>query len=154
MIPLIPYWRFSLDSPLTRQQILSELAATYDFVSTDQRTFQPTDDTLTPAEFQLDRVILYRNPFLPRIYGWVYPLEMGSRIQIVMSLSPISWILMLGFAGWFAPLIKIFSSEIFSSGHFAKSACIIVMVYLVVTLGFGIEALLARRLLKDLFQVD
>lgn len=154
MIPLIPYWKILLHSPLSRQPIRSELAATHEFVSVDQRTLQLSEDPLTPAEFQLERVIVYRNSFLPRIYGRVYPLEKGSRIQIVMTLSPIAWVVMLGFVGWFAPLTGLFSHEIFYSGHGVKPAAIIGFGYLLVMLGFGLEALAARRLLKDLFQVD
>ncbi|SFF21632.1 hypothetical protein [Spirosoma endophyticum] len=154
MIPLIPYWKCTLDSPLTRQQVLAELATTYDFVSTDQRIHQPIQDITAPAEFQIERIIGYRNPFLPRIYGRIYPAETGSRIQIVMTLSPISWILMLGSVGWFAPLSKVIIDEIIHSDLFGKPAAIIAIACLVFILGFGIEALMARRLLEDLFQVD
>ncbi|MDB5243679.1 MAG: hypothetical protein JWP57_4304 [Spirosoma sp.] len=120
MIPLIPYWRISFNSPLSRQQVLSELAATHDFVSTDQRIFQPIEDTLTPSEFQVEPFITYRNSFLLRIYGRVFPTETGCQIQLVMTLVPFAWIFILGAASMFAPIVLAIFRELIATGEFGN----------------------------------
>ena len=157
MIPLIPYWRLSVDSPLTPQQILSALATTPKFVWLNRRNRLPAENTSTPTEFQLERlkwIWADKNPFLPRIYGRIYLTDTGSRIQLVMTLFPIVWIVIIGLALVLSPIIWTGLKALIAEDQYGELASTIVPGYLYVMGSFDIEALAAHQLLKELFQVD
>ncbi|GAB3499876.1 hypothetical protein GCM10027341_24080 [Spirosoma knui] len=114
--------------------------------------------TVSGNEFRVERIIQYRNSFVPTIYGRFLPAETGLQVRIVMLLSPI--VLMLGIVlGLGAlPVLASIVYRFMMIGHFDQSlkvpTLLVVLLYLMFTGGFSYEAVKARRLLNRLFEAE
>lgn len=160
MIPLFFYKRFTIDSPLSQEEAVERLSAVvaptqWFSVWVDQRQ-ELFEGFVSRDEFQINRIIQYRNSFLPILYGRFYPRETGLQIRIVMTLHPIVLIIAVNI-GLSAGLFILASLHQFvSTGNFddslKKSVAIIAFFYGVFSLAFGLEAVKASRLLTRLFE--
>jgi hypothetical protein len=88
---LYPYRTFEITSPLSAEAALERLRASAEprkwlRASRDHKTFE---GAIEGSEFELRRIIHYRNSFLPQIRGHVEPLRDGSRLTGTMRVHPV-----------------------------------------------------------------
>lgn len=63
------------------------------------RIAQPQfEGDLSPQQFNITRIINYRNSCIPVIRGRFEPSATGTRIVVEMSMHPLGWVLLVGFA--------------------------------------------------------
>ncbi len=159
MIPLFFYKRLTIDSPLSQEEAAAKLLEAvaplrvfYFGFETRPEVFQ---GSVSKDEFQISRIIRYRNSFLPMLYGRFYPRETGSRIRVVMTLHPFILIVAVGVGlsvgAFVLPILYRLIIDGQADKLVSRPVAIASFVYLVFTLGFGIEANIASRLLKQLF---
>lgn len=90
-MPWLPYQRFSIDSALPAAEACSRLAAAVE----PARLFRfgsgacPFEGRVEGQRFAIQRIIRYRNSFLPRIRGAVEPTATGSRLSGTLALHPL-----------------------------------------------------------------
>lgn len=105
-MPLFPYDRFDIASPLPAAELCARLAHVVEpkprgRSGRDERTFT---GRVEGNQFRIWRVIEYHNSFLPTIVGTVEPTPAGSRLRGTMSLNPLAGILLtmwvLGMVFW------------------------------------------------------
>jgi hypothetical protein len=135
-MPLFPYDRFDIASPLPAAELCARLAHAVEpkprgRFGRDERAFQ---GRVEGNWFRIWRVIGHHNSFLPTIVGTVEPTPAGSRLRGTMSLNPLVGILLavstLGVVIWgiqalrapsdsrMAPLGMLLLMWILSSGSF------------------------------------
>jgi hypothetical protein len=108
--------------------------------------------TLSGSSFKIRRVINYRNSFLPVIRGKIRSAGEGAVISITMNLElstaifMILWCSITGFT-----LLNFFSSEASHGFDWITAALLLAFGYLLATIGFGIEAKKAEKLLMSIF---
>lgn len=160
MLPLFFYKRFTIDSPLSHEEavaklseVLAPLRVFYFGFETRPEVFQ---GSVSKDGFQIARIIRYRNSFLPMLYGHFYPRETGVRIRVVMTLHPFVLVPAVSVGLFIVTVLLPFVYQVIVDGHVAdlltKPKAFIVCICLVFSLAFGIEANIASRLLKRLFE--
>ncbi len=159
MFPFIPYRRISIDTALSLEAAKNTLKD--DVTSEKPRFFLPFKEkksfwgTISDHTFEIQRRINYRNSFLPNLRGQFIPTDHGTLIQVRMSMHPLVAVFMII---WVTPLVLfgvVFPLVDWVSAHnFAIRVELLEMMafaYLLVFLGFGIEAIIAERRLKQIF---
>jgi hypothetical protein len=161
MIPLLPYWKFIIHTPLSQQEALTRLSSE---VSSAQRRFffswdsssQEFRGIVSNNDFCIERIIHYKNSFLPTIYGHFLPTKTGLQIRIVMSLHPITLIIGIVLCLCALPFLVSFVYRFIAIGHFDEALKtpfqVMAFLYLLFTGGFAFEAVKARRLLNRIFE--
>ncbi|MBX9625886.1 MAG: hypothetical protein K2X82_18950 [Gemmataceae bacterium] len=90
-MPLFPYRRFRLESPLPPAEVMARLAAAVEPVRWVRWPFEPPgrpfEGEVGPNEFRVTRVIRYRNSFRPDIEGRVVWTPDGSVIEGTAALQ-------------------------------------------------------------------
>jgi hypothetical protein len=162
MIPLLPYKQLVFESHLSRGAIIRrlrvEVANRRLGWGIFERRTEKFEGEVSETGFKISRIIRYRNSFLPIVQGQFSPLIKGVRIEVRMRLHVavlIFSILWLSFVGVSAVTVI---SQIISTGKFEGGMLIplgmLLFYYLLVTIGFGIEANKASKLLRDIFEAD
>ncbi len=162
----LPYRKFTIDSNLSRTEIICRL---FDSIAEPRKNWQLFENRpeifegeLSESGFQIKRIIRYRNSFLPIINGSFSFHENGSKIMITMELHP----LVLAFlALWTFPLVAIgllcllsLIVSIITTGIIDFDILVISLVligmflfcYFLTITGFNIEANKARQILYEL----
>ncbi|GAB4036352.1 hypothetical protein [Spirosoma gilvum] len=160
MIPLFPYWKFTLHSPLSQEEAYTRLSGEVAPIRQglsllwDNRPQAFTGST-SKNGFCIERIIHYKNSFLPTIYGRFLPTKTGLQIRIVMQLSPIILFIGIGLVCCALPILVSIAYGLLLTGHVNKALTIpsllIVAIYVMFVGGFAYEAVTARRLLKSIF---
>lgn len=160
MIPPFPYWKFIIHSSLSHPQALSRLSSAIappqqrPLFGWDTRT-QAFTGTLTEQKFCIERIIRYRNSFLPTIYGQFIPTEKDLQVRIVMTLNPLALIVCTGLGLCALPVLVAIVYRFSITGQFEQALKtpfrFILFLYLIFTGGFVAEAVIARRLLNHIF---
>jgi hypothetical protein len=88
---LLPYRRFEVTSPLSAANAIERLRESVEpkrwmRVSRDHRVFEGTIDGM---QFDVRRIIHYRNSFIPLIRGRIEPAPSGSRLTGTMRIHPV-----------------------------------------------------------------
>ena len=162
MIPLLPYQKLVIEVPYSREELTRRLgkevtSRTRRWGSFEKRT-ELFEGVVSDEGFQISRIIDYRNSFLPVIEGRFYPHAKGVRVEITMRLHvavlifSIVWLGMVGIvlggaATHFLATRKIDAVALTPFG-------MLLFFYLMVTIGFGVEAKKASKLLNRLFEVE
>ncbi|GAA4466806.1 hypothetical protein GCM10023189_49480 [Nibrella saemangeumensis] len=158
MFPLIPSKSFTIDSPLTREDALRRIRASVlrsgELMAGHNQEPEHFQGIVWEYEFQISRVSRYRSVFMPSITGQLYTHQNRLQIQVTMSLSPVALVLtILGLilVGIFA-LTSLF--QLMATGHINSASLLplelVSLVYLLIAIGFGIEAGIATRYLRQL----
>jgi hypothetical protein len=154
---LLPYQTRVFQSALSEAQVLERLR---DAVEPERwfrvrAAVRPFEGTVEGRTFRIQRIIRYRNSFLPLLHGKVEPTP-GGPVQILVAfrLAPSVTAFM---TLWFGLLLLIGSRvlrQASAPGHaqplLAVGGMLVFGVVLVVG-GFGVEASRATRLLEELF---
>lgn len=158
MVSFLFYRKFIIDCPLSQEEAVGRLSAAvapsrWVMFGFDKRQ-QPFEGSVSKDAFRIARIIRYRNSFLPALYGRFYPREMGSQIQVVVTLPPFVLVVAIGLglaAGVFVlPILYRLIVTGTIDDSLKKPASIITLV----TLAFEVEAMIARRLLERLFETN
>ncbi|GAA4400961.1 hypothetical protein GCM10023187_14680 [Nibrella viscosa] len=162
MVPLISDKTLTIDSPLTREKALRRLRANLirpgSFVAGANQEPEYFQGTVWDYEFQLSRVTWYPAWFLPAITGRLYTHQDRLTVRVTIALSPAACVCTtLGLV-----LMSVFAlspvARFISSGHLDPASLLplvpAALVYLLVTIGFAIEADLATRYLKRLLDAE
>lgn len=162
MILLFPYQQLVFESPLSQEEVIQRLTCEVAKLRSgwqwvEKRT-EKFEGTVSEEGFQISRIIRYRNSFLPLIQGRFSPLGQGVRIEVTMKLHLIMVIFSLIWLSFFGlPALGI-ALQILTTGRVEAAGIIpcamMIFFYLMVTIGFGIEAHKARKLLSRIFEVD
>lgn len=166
MIFWLPYLKFTIDSNLSKREIISRLV---DSVSEPRRNGQlwetrakKFEGNLSESGFTIKRIIRYRNSFLPMINGKFQAQKNGTRILITIQLHPLVLVFMLW---WMSPLIGMSlllllslvasiitkgAIEIGILGIFLGLIGMLTFGYFLTLTGFSVEANKARQILDEL----
>src|SRR5262249_28686794 len=155
MIPLLPYQKLVIEVPYSREELTRRLgkevtSRTRRWGSFEKRT-ELFEGVVSDEGFQISRIIDYRNSFLPVIQVRFYPHVKGVRVEVTMRLPvavlifSIVWLSMVGiFLGGAAThFLATRSVDAVTLTPFGLS----LFFYLMVTIGFGVEAKKASKLL-------
>lgn len=162
MIPLLFYKKFTINSPLSQEEAFQRLAEqvtpTQGFTFNILRREQLFEGLVSKDKFQIARIIWYRNSFLPVVYGRFVPCETGSHIRIFITLHPLI-LFIVASSGLIAGLSVLFvMHQLVTTGALddlqKKILLVMGLVYSVCTLAFGLEANIASRMLKRLFEAE
>jgi len=103
-MPLLPYLRYEVISPKTPSEVQAALRGLVEprrFLRLGAGT-RPFEGEVEDRTFDLQRIIGYRNSFLPRIRGTIDATSEGSRISITMRLHPFVLVFMTAWLGFAA----------------------------------------------------
>jgi hypothetical protein len=162
---LLPYENYFIESTLSESEIISRLQeqiepkqyVRFAFLK-DKNSYKPYEGLITGSTFKINRVIRYRNAFLPMIIGEVLQNGSRSRIHIKMQMMTAAVLFMI-----FWIFISLFIGGVFiiiASGNpgfsFAGIVPVVLLLfgYSMAIFGFSGESTKAKQFLKDLFQAD
>jgi hypothetical protein len=162
MIPLLPYQRLVFESPLSQEEVIRrltlEVAKPRSGLQWLEKRTEKFEGTVSAEGFQINRIIRYRNSFLPIIHGRFFPLGPGVRIEMTLKLHIavlVFSLIWLGFVGRMAITVV---PQMLTTGSVDAGGAIVgamlIFFYLLVTIAFGIEADKARKLLSHIFEAD
>ena len=153
MISWLPYREVSVFTTLSVDETRSLLSNTvikrrFRWFSSDVGQFE---GVVSVDGFNINRVIGYRNSFLPMLYGSFIPRnDGGTQVIVKMMLHPVVLVIMLGFLG---ALLCGAATSILNGYH--DLACFggfFLFGYLLVMGGFNLEANKAAAFIKMVFQ--
>ena len=159
MILLIPYTRLTIKTYLQAYEAEQQLAAHVEprklrwGLSRNHKFFTGTVEN---GKFNLNRIIHYRNNFLPIIIGQIHDDLDTSRIEITMRLS----YFIIGFMALFIPFWAFMSFGFLFSPETGSGAVSFTLFFGFLFLFYGISMIFyhyevnkARRHLEEIFQV-
>ena len=110
------------------------------------KTFQ---GTVSESSFEIERVISYRNSFLPKIRGTIRADAQGSSISVSMSLSPFVLVFL---AVWLCGAIPMLAVTL-SAGSFKWApVALLAFIWAMTIGGFHFEAAKAEQALLRIFR--
>jgi hypothetical protein len=158
-VPLLPYDKFSIETPLPLQDAAARLAAAVEprkfwRFGAGKRAFE---GEVNAPEFRIRRLISYRNSFLPEIRGRIVPTKDGSRLDATLRLHGfvIAFLLV-----WFALAFLIGGSYVAHAlatgaiGDAAVSIGIFAFAWILTSGAFTFEAHKARTILRELLGAE
>jgi hypothetical protein len=159
MVLVIPYARFTLKTYLPAYEAEQRLAAHVEprklrwGLSRNHKFFA---GTIENSKFNINRIIHYRNNFLPIIIGQIHDDLDTSRIEITMRLS----YFIIGFMALFIPFWAfmsfgfLFSPESGNIISFTAFFGFLALFYGISMIFFNYEINKAHRHLEEIFQVN
>ena len=161
MIPLLPYQKLVIEATCSREELtrrLGEVTSRPRSRGSFKEKLELFEGVVSDEGFQISRIIDYRNSFLPVIKGRFYPNIKGVRIEITMrlhaavSIFSIVWLSMVG------PGVVGATTNIIATRRIDDMSLIpygmFLFFYLMVTIGFGVEAKKASKMLNRLFEAE
>jgi hypothetical protein len=160
----LPYESFVMRSNLKEDELIVRLkeiiipTRTFRFHIIGIKSSGKYEGQLNERTFQINRIISYRNSFLPQIIGEIEPQFNGSLIRIKMRLHLIVLIFIsiwLGVVGLISASIVV-SSILFGSfpGFAFVPLGMFVFGYLLTLLAFKVESSRSKQDLKKLFESE
>lgn len=155
---LLPFDHVVIDSPLPLAQAHARLRA-----ATGARRFfrfgrapYPFEGEVNGTDVRIRRAIGYNNTYLPRIHGRLEPRAQGSRLAATMSMHPFTIVFS---AVWLAAalLITILAVPTLVRERNPLALipfAVIAFVYTLMSVGFWVEARIARRKLAAILRAD
>jgi hypothetical protein len=152
-----PWHSFSIDCDvppdLASVLIASQVAPAGWFTASDGKPFR---GTVEGREFELVRVIRYRNSFLPVVHGRIEPAGDGSRVHVGMRLYPVVMVFLVLFAGMLGTQVV---SALFTTSAVAGAQVrmlqfplgMLAFLWVMTIAGFWIEARKQERMLREIF---
>lgn len=156
----IPFERYVLSTSLNQDEILERLflnvqaRQNFSLFKSRQGSLE-YEGLLLPHEFNIQRIISYRNSFLPQIKGRIVPQNNGCKINITMRLSDFVSVFMciwLGFLGlsFFGILISDVLNRQFESAALFLVG-MFVFGYILATGCFKLESKTSKKFMEQLF---
>lgn len=164
MLLLIPFTRLEFKTYLDAEDVRQRLAAEVESRSIFRQSIWRRDHRFFAGRveengrFQINRVIHYRNSFLPYIYGEIVNDLGATRIKLRLHPHPVVMILMPIFLGVF---FFTFVGAGLLSGDLAQNLWVawpilgfFLLFYTIIVGFFNFEVNKARRHLEEIFQAD
>lgn|GEM_PF-5901937 len=168
MAKLLPYENYTIESTLTKDELLLKLLdktlTAQEFVSeSDKRIFsfgmkrwsKPYWGYIRENSFELERLINYRNFGNPKIFGSIKPVSNGTAVHVKMK-PPDSTLILVGLfqLACLYGLIKTVVQSVKENEMTPEvpvAVGMIVFAYLLLLVCFKTEAVKSKRFLADLF---
>jgi hypothetical protein len=154
---LFPYSTLVFQSALSEFQAIARLQAAVE----PERWFRlrsaerPFEGTVEGRTFRIQRIIQYRNSFLPALHGKVEPTADGrARVVVAFRLAPAVMVFMtlwFGLLLLFGMVALVQPAAEGQTGGLPVIGGMLVFGVVLVLGGFGFEASKARQLLEELF---
>lgn len=166
MMKIFPYERLKITTKLSPDEAINRLVNVIElqpylrWFATDHK---PYEGKVEGHQFQISRVINYRNSFLPMIHGEVLPEMRGSSIRITMrshGLVIVFMIFWLGAVGFFfLAMLSTFISAamqgtIGNPSVLLAPAGMFAFGYLLMLGGFKFESIKSKKFFCDLFEAE
>lgn len=159
MISLLPYKQIVFESQLNgaeaRRRLALEVAKRNWGLQWFERRTEKFEGTVSETDFQISRIIHYRNSFLPMITGRFIPLSQGVRIEVKMKLHVGVLLFTLVWLGIVGFLVATGSAQVMAMGKVeiltAVPLLVMLLFLLTVTIMFKLEANKASKLLREIF---
>ncbi len=165
--PEPPVWRELIALPWRRYEILTHMPPAEALAAISRvtgargslrhpvwRRSGDFEGTVGPDGFEINRVIRYRNSFVPMITGKIASAPGGTLITISMRpwwFASVFWLFWMGFVAVFLVVMLLPKSDQHSQPMGALVALgMLAFGYLVCSVGFGLEARWARQILEKL----
>lgn len=148
----LPYHRFELTSPLRPAEAQAAMAARIEPFKIFRMTMPGSrndarfEGEATANGFRVQRIIGYRNSFLPKVVGQIIADGRGSRIAVEMQPNPFVYV----FAGlWVVVAVAAMVAQVY-----IVAPLMLFMLWGMVMLGFWMEAPKQERVLRTIFQAQ
>lgn len=163
MLPLVPYLKLVITSPLTKTEAERQLSRA---VAPRRLGWHLSEDRSEMFEgdvsddgFSVRRIMRCRSSFTPLIKGYISPLTAGAQIRVTMRLQTRDIIFIMVWVGLVGTLTAFAVADALSSGSTGKGKIffpfvLLLFLYLLATVGFGVEAGRADQLLREIFQSE
>jgi hypothetical protein len=158
-MPLVPWTRFTIESPLAPAESAARLAGDIEApkwlrMGPSERLFEGQADD---EAFHMHRILRYRNSFRPEIIGRIEAADSGSRIIGTMRLNAVVAVMLVI---WFAGILFIipaFISKLWATRHFEPIVIVPVVMlvfgWALVSGSFTYEARRSLAALEHVFRV-
>src|SRR5262245_19320047 len=162
MTPLLPYQKIFIEVPYSRGELIRRLSKEvtgrpWKRGWVEERT-ELFEGVVSDAGFQISRIAGYRNSFLPVIQGRFHPHVKGVRVEITMRLHVAVLIFSVVWLSLVGQGVVGAATQILATGRVDSMLLIpfglLLFFYLMVTIGFGVEAKKASKLLNRLFDAE
>lgn len=157
---LLPYRRLEFHGPLSPPELSRRIAAAVE-PKRWIRLRAPTgqfEGIVTESSFEVQRIIWYRNSFLPRVKGTIDAGPRGSRVTVVMSLQPLVLIFVVIWLGAAVAIEGVFLARAVVGGVPLSALLVPALMFLfgwALTSGaFAVEARKAERWMTELVQAE
>lgn len=159
MFSLLPYKRIVFESSLSQaeasRRLKLEVANRRLGLQWFERRTEQFEGTVSEADFQIHRIIRYRNSFLPMITGRFIALDQGVRIEVKMKLHVVVLLFSLVWLEGIVSYVMVWGSTQVMAGRIeiatALPLAMMLFFLLLVTMMFRIEANKASTLLREIF---
>jgi hypothetical protein len=156
-MPLLPFERFEIRSRLPLAEVTSRLAAAVEPKRWLRfgKAERPFEGRVEGQEFRIQRIIGYRNSFLPRIYGRFTPDPPGCRVEGTLTLHPLAAAFMVVWIGAVVLIGGAFAINPPAEGRLLAHLLPVAMLlfgWALATVPFTYEARRARRMLGELLE--
>lgn len=148
----LPYHRFELTSPLRPAEAQAAMAAhiepfkVFRITMPGSRNDARFEGEANANGFRVQRIIGYRNSFLPKVVGEISGDGRGSRIKIEMQPNPFVYL----FAGlWVIVAVAAIIGQVYLVAPF-----MLLMLWGMVMIGFWLEAPKQERVLQEIFKAS
>jgi hypothetical protein len=157
---LVPYERFEVETTLTNSTIVEVLSSKIE----PKKIFRlssnhaPFEGDISLDGFEINRIIHYRNSFLPVISGQFHTGVYGTKVIIKMRLHfgviafMCVWFVVMGSA-FFSSLSSILDNKTAMSVATFIPLGMLIFVYVMVSGGFWFEARKQKKMLIKIFSV-
>jgi hypothetical protein len=148
-------------APLTAAEVRERLAAAIEPKQMLRNPYKrtntkPYEGHLNHNHFEINRIIRYRNSFLPQIKGQILPGDNGTEVKVKMRLSVFVYIFLIIWCGSLGLFVIAFSLDSMMEGAFDPVIFIplgmLLFAYVMVTVGFKYEAKKAKKDLANLLE--
>ncbi|WP_313092138.1 hypothetical protein [Chryseobacterium flavum] len=153
----LPFERITYLTNLSEQEIITRLSG---FVEPRKYGFRRSyvkdyEGFVNEKNFEISRIIQYRNSFLPQISGIIQKNNYGTEIEVTMKLHVFVFIFLLF---WCSIAIGIFimigSTEKKMSVEFFMPLLMLLFVYALTMIGFKVESKRSKEYLKKSFEAE
>lgn len=155
----LPYERLTYRTSLSKEEIHQKMLAQVgarSFLASDQT--KPYQGTVNDSGFKINRVINYRNSFLPVLVARIEPDEEGNIIHVKMRLAHFVLGFMMIWMGGVSIAVLGFTGAMFNKKEFFPAGLIpygmLVFGYLLTTLPFKLESKKYKAFLEELLELS
>lgn len=159
---MFPYEKFTINTSLhpeiVRQKLLAVVEPRKAIRWKINNYEKPYEGEVGDHSFEINRIINYRNSFLPIIKGKIYPEGMGSKIDIKMAMHPFVvvfmsiWLWLVG-STWILSAIATIAERKLESRILVLSGMLLFGLLLPL-IGFKPEANDSKKFLIDLLYIS
>lgn len=153
----LPFERITYRTNLSEQEIITRLSG---FVEPKKFSFSKTstkeyEGAINDNSFEINRIINYRNSFLPQIIGTFQKGNYGTQIEVTVKLHVFVFLFLIvwcGFVMFFLISLCVVQQKI--SIVFLVPVGMLLFVYALTMLGFKIESKKSKEFLKKSFEAE